>query len=455
MLTMKTKNYPLLLLFTFISILANAQSPVLEAYVQEGLKGNLQLQQEQLNFERSAQNLQLARALFLPQLSANATYTLANGGRKIEFPVGDLLNPVYSTLNSLTGTTSFPQIQNVTQQFLPNNFHDTKLRVIQPLFNPDIYFNYKAQKELISVQDAQKRAYENELKYSIISAYYQYLQSEESLVIYGKTKELLTELVKINQKLVANDKATKDVVLNASYELDKIDFQLAQTRKNNQVAKSYFNFLLNRDLSSPIDKDTTIRAALSAQTELASLTEMALDQRQEIKQLQGALQTNEQVIGLSKGSAYLPKINAVGDLGYQGFKYKFDAPQQYWLVQFSLSWDLFKGGEKKIKIQQAKLDHQVTENKMAQLKKQIELQVIQSYYDVEATEQSYLAAQGGIKNAEKSFQIIHAKYVEGQALMIEYLDAQNKLTTARLAETIGAYEVLRSEAALQKTISNL
>ena len=451
---MKTQiTFSLLLLFS--RLFALGQSTVLDSYVQQGLKSNLQLQQEQLNFERSAQNLHLARALFFPQVSANASYMLADGGRKIEFPVGDLLNPVYSTLNNLTGTTNFPQIANVTQQFLPNNFHDTKLRVIQPLFNPDIYFNYKAQKELISVQDAQKRAYENELKYSITSAYYQYLQSEESLIIYEKTKVLLTELLKINQKLVSNDKATKDIVLNAAYELDKVEFQLAQTKKNNQVAKSYFNFLLNRDLSLPIDKDSTIRSSLSEQPELTLLTETALNQRQEIKQLQGALQTNEHVIGLAKGNAYLPKINAVGDLGYQGFKYKFDNPQQYWLVQFSLSWDLFKGGEKRIKMQQAKLDYQVVENKMTQLKKQIELQVIQGYYDLEATEQSYLAAQSGIRNAEKSFQIVRAKYVEGQALLIEYLDAQNRLTTARLAETIGAYEVLRSEAALQKTIANL
>ena len=132
------------------------------------------------------------------------------------------MNPVYSTLNSLTGTDNFPQIKNVNEQFLPDNFHDTKLRLIQPLFNPDIYFNYKAQKELISVQEAHRRAYENELKFNIISAYYQYLQSEESINIYARTRELLTELLKLNQKLVANDKATRDVVLNASYELDKV-----------------------------------------------------------------------------------------------------------------------------------------------------------------------------------------------------------------------------------------
>lgn len=445
----------LLLILSLIPNASKGQSAFLDNYIQEGLTSNLQLQQEQLNYERAVQNLKLAQSLFLPQISANANYTLADGGRRINFPVGDLLNPVYSTLNTLTGSNAFPQIPNVNEQFLPNNFHDTKLRVIQPLFNPEIYFNYKAQKELISVQDAQKRAYENELKYNITAAYYQYLQSEESITIYIKTRELLTELLKLNQRLVANDKATKDVALNAAYELDKIEFQLAQAVKNNEVAKSFFNFLINRDLSSPIDKDSTIRTSLTAKTALSELTETALRQRQEIRQLQGALDANGQVISLAKGNSYLPKINAVGDLGYQGFKYKFNNDQQYWLAQFSLSWDLFKGGEKRAKVQQAKLDYQVTENRLEQLKKQIELQVIQSYYGLEATHQSYRAAQSGIRNAEKSFQIIRTKYFEGQALLIEYMDAQNKLTTARLAETIGAYEVLISEAALHRTIANL
>lgn len=448
-------NITLLLILFLIPTLSKSQSDILNSYIQEGLKSNLQLQQEQLNYEKAAQNLKLARSLFLPQISANTNYTLADGGRRINFPVGDLLNPVYTTLNTLTGSNAFPQISNVNEQFLPNNFHDTKLRVIQPLFNPEIYFNYKAQKELISVQEAQRRAYENELKYNITTAYFQYLQTEESITIYKKTRTLLVEVLKLNQRLVANDKATKDVALNAAYELDKIELQLTQAIKNNEVAKSFFNFLINRDLASSIDKDSTIRSSLATKTPLPELTETALRQRQEIHQLRSALDANEHIISLAKGNSYLPKINAVGDLGYQGFKYEFNDNQQYWLAQFSLSWDLFKGGEKKAKVQQAKLDHQITENRLAQLKKQIELQVIQSYYGLEATQRSYRAAQSGILNAEKSFQIVRAKYFEGQALLIEYMDAQNKLTTARLAETIGAYEVLISEAALHRTIANL
>lgn len=441
--------------FALLPMWAGAQSPVLEGYIQEGLKSNLQLQQEQLSYEKSVDNLGLARALFMPQVSAIANYTLAGGGRKIQFPVGDLLNPVYSTLNQLTNSSAFPQIANVNEQFLPNNFHETKFRVVQPLFNPDIYFNYKAQKELITVQQAQKNAFQNELKFNITSAYYQYLQSEEALVILGKTKNLLQELLKVNTSLVANAKATKDVVLNTEYELSKLEQQIAENEKNNQVARAYFNFLLNRDLETSIVKDTAVMSTATNNVNLEQLTQEAISNRQEVKQLEGGLRANEQLVGLQKGNALWPKVNVVGDIGYQGFQYKFDQPQQFYLVQFGLSWDLFKGGEKKTRVQQARIDQSVLENKMQQLKKQIELQVIQSHYELETARQAYAASQSGVRSTERSFQIIRSKYSEGQAILLEYLDAQNKLTTARLTQSINHYELLRKEAALHKTLSNL
>jgi outer membrane protein len=444
------------LLFAFSIHQLQAQSPVLEAYIQEGLKSNLQLKQEQLSYDKSVEGLNVSRSLFMPQVSAVANYTLAGGGRKIDFPIGNLLNPVNATLNQLTKTNNFrTDIPNVNTQFLPNDFHDTKLRVIQNIFNPDIYFAYKAQKELITVQQAQKKAYENELKFNIASAYYQYMQSTEALNILNKTHTLLQELLRVNQKLVANAKATKDVVLSAEYEISKVEQQIAESEKNNQVAKSYFNFLLNRDFGNEIIQDSTIASSVLQEQSVQQLKEQALGQRQELKQLEGGLRANEQLVGLQKGSAFLPKLNAVGDIGYQGFQYKFDSPQQYYLVQFGLSWDVFKGGEKRTKIQQARIDQQVMENRMEQLKKQIELQVIQAHYELEMTKTALHSSESGVKSTERSFQIVRSKYNEGQAILLEYLDAQNKMTTARLSQSINHYELLRKEAALQKTIASL
>jgi outer membrane protein TolC len=95
------------------------------------------------------------------------------------------------------------------------------------------------------------------------------------------------------------------------------------------------------------------------------------------------------------------------------------------------------------------------ENKREQLKKQIELQVVQTYYEWETAQQTLMSSQNGARSAARSFQIIQAKYKEGQAILLEYLDAQNKLTTAQLTQSINHFELMRKEAALQKVIANL
>ncbi len=457
---MKTKTLFVLAISALSWANAGAQSPVLDSYIQEGLKNNLQLQQEQLSYERSMENLAQAKALFLPYASVNGSYQFANGGRKISIPVGDLINPVYKNLNQINSglnpdAPQYPQISNQSINFLANNFHDSKVRIIQPLFNPEIYFAYKAQKELTTVQQAQKKAYENQLKFEITSAYYQFLQSGDAIKILRDTQKLQYELLKTNQSLVANGKATKDAVLNAEFEIDKIELQIAESEKNYQVTQAYFNFLLNRDMNSSIERDTTLSITNDDAQEISSLKATALHQRQEVQQLQHSLNATNQLVNLNQGNALLPKINVVGDVGYQGFSYTFNSDQQYWLVQFGLTWDIFKGGEKRARTQQARIDYRITENRMEQLKKQIELQVIQVHYELEAAKQVYAASQSGVRSSEKSFQIIRAKYYEGQVIMLEYLDAQNKLTRAQLTNNINYYELLRKAADLQKTISNL
>ncbi len=450
-----SKPIPIIVLLLLSFFSGYGQSPVLQAYVEEGLKNNLQLKQEVLSYERSLEDLKIAHALFLPSVTASSSYTWSNGGRKINFPVGDLLNPVYSTLNQLTSSKNFPQIENVNIQFLPNDFHDTKVRVIQPLFNSDIYYNYKAQKELISVKQAQRKAYENELKFAIASAYYQYLESHQAVKIFKETSTVLQALYKVNQALVMNDKATADVVSSASVEVSKVDKEIANAARNYQSAKAYFNFLLNREADAEIQLDSTLLSAGIKKYELGELTNQAIVNRQEIQQAKGGMSATGYLVNLSKSNAALPNLSVVGDLGAQGNEYKFNSDQRYWLVQFNLTWDIFTGGKKQAKTQQAKIDYQLADTRYQQLKKQIELQVIQAYYDLESAQKSFEASQSAVINSERSFKIISAKYKEGQAILLEYLQAQNNWTNAKLSQSISTFELLRKESELQKTIAIL
>ena len=433
---------------------ANAQSAILEAYVEEGLNANLTLRQRDFDLKKQQERLNQAKALFLPQLSLDASYMRADGGRTINFPVGDLLNPVYDALDRMNGSDVFPTIANVNEQFLPNDFHDTKIRLIQPLFNSDIYYNRLAQRHLVSSEEARKATFENELRHDIRSAYYQYLQALEAEQIYLNAREVLLELVRVNKSLVTNNKATYDVIYSAQSELASLEADLISARKNVRITRSFFNLLLNRGLDDVIEVDESVKGNRFVFSTANELAKEAYGQRQELKQVSSAISANQNLLDLNRNAAYLPKLNLVVDGGFQGFGYSFDSNQDYWLAQLSLSWGLFKGGEKKSKIRESQYELERLNSQHEQLKDQIQFQVITAYNEYQAALEAVKAGEQRAVSAQKSFHIIQKKYKENQVILVEFLEARNQYTTSQLSLSIAEYDALIKASALKKVISN-
>src|SRR5271167_5010332 len=108
------------------------------ALVADALEANLELDGASAGVAQRLAALDQARALYLPSLDFSARYTRANGGRTIDFPVGDLLNPVYATLNQITGSSRFPAVQNQEINFQRTREQDTAVSLTQPLYDPRV-----------------------------------------------------------------------------------------------------------------------------------------------------------------------------------------------------------------------------------------------------------------------------------------------------------------------------
>ncbi len=429
-----------------------AQSQILDQYVKEGLENNLALQQENQMLEQRLKELVVAKSYYKPEVFFNASYTLADGGRTIDVPIGDALNPVYTTLNELTDSDQFPQLENASEQLFPNKFHDTRIGVKQPLFNTDIYYGYKAKRSLVSVQEAQRDAYKQELTKDIRTSYFNYLKSVELLNIYNSTETLLEELVRVNQALVANHKATKDVVYSAQFELDDLRSKVAEAERSNHLAKSYFNFLLNKDLESEIEIDNVISFELLTIYELSSMQSTAVGNREELNQLDHAILANESLLKLNKGKK-IPELSLGFFTGFQGFGYEFDNNQSYYLTQFQLALPIFTGGRNNANIQKAKIQLDKTRTRRQEVEQRIKVQVVDAYRNLEAAQATVKAKEAAFNSAHESFKIIKRKYEENQVILVEYLDARTKYTNSEIALAIARYELLIRQAELQRTLS--
>ncbi len=121
---MKQIIYIIVLIFFTAPLFS--QNSTLDSYIKLGIESNLVLKQKELAHQEAVVKLKEARGLFLPEVSLNARYTIARGGRTIDIPLGDLMNPAYKSLNDLTGS-DFTMLQNVSNPLQPEKEQETKL----------------------------------------------------------------------------------------------------------------------------------------------------------------------------------------------------------------------------------------------------------------------------------------------------------------------------------------
>lgn len=426
------------------------KSPILQKYIDEGLERNLAIRQQDLQIEKAWKSVEIAQSQLSPTVAFAPNYTLAAGGRRLQFPVGDLLNPVYSTLNALTQSQAFPQIENVNEQLAPNNFHETKLTIQYPIFSNKAKYGILINRELWKAEETTKKKLLYDLQFGIEQAYYQYLQVTEARQIAQVSIDLVEEYIQFNQKLVTNQVALPDVLLTLQFERNKALERRAELDKNEQLARAYFNYLLYKPLDSPILQDSTAWTSIYVPTlPLEEYVAQALRERLELQQLSDGVRLAQLGVEFQEKEAYLPTVFAGGNVGFQGFGYQF-TNQGFAILQLGLQWDVFHGFEKKKKIAQAKIQRQLIDSKQAEVKQQIELQVTQAYYQAFTAQKGIETAESGKKQAEQIRSLVEKRYRNGQALFIELQKAQTDWEVASVQYTLKKYEASLAYLQLRK-----
>lgn len=432
-----------------------AQESWLEDYIQYGLENNLALRQKQADFDKSLQALKSASAFFYPNLGIDARYTVARGGRIIDFPVGDLLNPVYSSLNQLLQTDQFPQLENEEFPFYRPQEHETKLTLVQPVFNPKIIYNYQVEKGMTNAAKTDIDIYKRELILEIKTAYYNYLKTVYLQQLVDESLILLEENLRVSKSLFENDKVTSDVVYRSEAELQKVLQKKAEAEKANQTAKAYFNFLLNKSLDEEIQvQEFEINTELTQITSLDNQISYGIDMREELSQLETYQQISKNYLKLARSSNY-PNIFLTVNYGFQGEEYSFTAEDDFMLASIVLHWNLFQGFKNRADVQQAKIASHQLELKQLEAQKQIELQIISAYYEVLSAAKAIEASRAQVVASNKAFKIVNEKYRNGQAQLIEFTDAETILSSSKQNLIIAYFDYKIKEADFERATASI
>lgn len=421
---------------------------VLEQYIQDGLENNLVLVEKNIELEKSLLALKDAKSYFLPSIDLGMNYTLADGGRTINIPVGDLLNPVYSSLNQLTGSNAFPQIENVSEQFLPNNFYDARVRASLHLLNTDLIYQKEIRQKQVVLSEYELEIYRANLIQDIKVAYYTFCTAHTALGIIESSKELVLQNLKDNQKLLENGKGLPSSVLRAESEVENINALLIEALTAKENARSYVNFLLNRPVKTEVVFE---EQTLDLEQITRLMQEENLSGRPELLQIQTAVSIQETALKANK-NYWVPKINTFADLGSQSFDWSFERESQYALLGVNLSIPIYQGNRNKNQIYRGELNIQTFQNQQNLLNNKLSLDLQLAKNSIRSQQASLRSAEKKLESSSSYLRLVDRGFKEGANSLIEFIDARNQFTQASLQRTINSYSLLKSLAILERQL---
>ena len=424
-------------------------------YVRVAMEGNLALQRASLDVDRARARLAEVRAAYQPRIDLVARYSMADGGRTIDFPVGDLLNGAYATLNdylvSAGRPAAFPQVANQSIPLLRDREKETKVRIVQPLFRPEIGRGVQASEAEQTRTEASVAAYRRELREGVLLAYYRWRQAVAAEQILRDAASVTAEALRVNRVLFETGKLTEDHVLRAEAEALAVEQQQAAAARDRSTAGYALNFLMNRPLDAALveadagDEERLARGLAGVIPDVM----LSAEGREELQVLDaavGAASAGEAVAAAGR----LPTVALAVEGGIQGESYRTGKGANYVQGSVVAEFNVWDGKARQSQREQARLARRAVELQRDEVRLQLALALRRARDDFVAAQVGFLAADRRREATDRAFALVSAREREGQVNQLGFLDARREATTAALQREIALQMLLSSAATLDR-----
>ena len=419
----------------------------LSVVLDEALSANLELRAGGAAIQQRLAALDQARARYLPVLDVAARYSWADGGRTIDFPVGDLLNPVYATLDELLVASGqpprFPRIENQSITFLRGNEQETKLVLEQPLYEPRLGPSVAASRAEVDRATANLAALRSRVIRDTQQAYYLWIATQQAVLVLDATLELARSNLAANESLYRNGKVTRDLVLRAEADLLEVEQQRIAAASRVRIAQGYVNLLRNAPLAAPLPaaeidaaaverfRETLVRRLADRSLETGPLQQLATNRRAELQGLDAAIAGGEARQDLAR-AAFKPRLLLGAEAGIQGDDYGFSDDERYALASVILRWNTFRGGADRAALAEARAFTEELRATRELAAQRVRLEVQQAVEDLEVADASLETALKRAEAADGALRIASRKRDLGQINQTEFIDARRTMTDANL-----------------------
>jgi len=481
---------------------AETVSVGLEEAVEIALARSYRLRQAKLDLQAAKDQTAASYSPVWPQVNANAGYT-----RNIVAPnpfAGSSAGGLFDGLNSLGwlayneaqrtdpnamgGTISLAEFQrrqvegqaaagynpssNSNPFFVPNAFN-LGISVSQVLYNGAAFTGIKGADKYLETTAAGLDVEALNVVSQTAQAFYGALLAREQTKILQNSVDRTRTTLQETTKRVSQGVLPQFAQLSAEVELANLQTQ--KLRADNQAQAALDG--LKATIGLPPAQAITLRGTLQLEDEPPALPpmqdalQMAMDQRPDVRQARLYVQTLE-IQEKVTWSEYLPVVQAVANLGYQGnvpddrtllvsagdpndpFAYQTQTNSffsgSYWNPSFSvglnLTWNIFNGFRTSNTLKQNRVATSRARLQLNELEDAARIQVEQAQRNVQTALQQIETQARNIERAELNYKHAEIRVREGVSTQLELREASNLLDNSRFAHRQAIHDYLVARA---------
>ncbi|MBN2615299.1 MAG: TolC family protein [Bacteroidales bacterium] len=402
-------------------------------------------------------------------------YSMINSGKDLEISKEQMKAALAEGLPQINGTLSYHDNVARPVSLIPGDFfgkpgeqiavqfgtrYDAALngQFTQLIFDGRYLVGLKAAK--VAIEKADKEFFKNKLavREQISNTYYQALSIKKSLHIVDSTlnvtRRLAGETNHVYKQGLTDDVSVDQLNLLVS------DLKATQTRLNNQrvINQALLKFYLGLD-----EKDSLVltedigKLIIQKEKMIAESGTLNLGQNIDYQTIQVAKQLSNLQVMLAK-AAYLPSINASVSYNTQAQRDVwnfFNAGKWYQsaIVGVTMHIPIFSSGQRKAKLNEARLNFEKMQVMEKETGKQLNIQYKTLIDNYENARKVYNNKDQNRKVAEKIYRKTTEKFKEGMASSLDLLNTHNQFLSAESDYVNAEFDLLQSAEKLQTLLT--
>jgi outer membrane protein len=386
-------------------------------------------------------------------LKNNVSVKLANEKvKEAQAEKSQALSYFFPKIYSSSSYTRLDEKSEMASTILSDDeIYDYNLNLVQPIFHGGLLPAYNLQKENLKASQSYFESAQNNLVMEVKKAYFQVLGAE-------KFKQVAEESVTLTKAHLNTVEAYFKEGIVSEVEVLRVKVALANARQNLidadnnlELAKSYFNSLLNRNLGQEVVLEDILHAK-DYDILLSSAISQAINSRPEIKEAGSRLKISQSGVSIAR-SSLLPQVSLIGNWDkIKGAELPIDEWQESWSAIVSVEMDIWDWGENLNGVRKANAQFEQTKSSLTLLVNNIELEVRQSYFKLLSEKEKIKVQEEAVKEAEKNFRDTSLRFKEGVSNNTDVLDAQTLLSQAKTNYYQALYEYNIAVSELERAV---